>query len=127
MRKATLVFVIASLASVACGTDPHRVQRRILDAIVPTHAVAGDSIHISFNDDTGPCDTGARVETHERNDSLRLAVYSVPRDDGCIRGGAPGVVIQIPSQYNLPPHSHDFTVVFAEPDGRDFARDIKIP
>lgn len=127
MRRAFLVLLIVSVASVACETtSPQRVQRHIFDIVVPTQAAAGDSIRITFLDDGGPCDTGPRVDTHLANDTLRITASSIPKDASCILT-TPGVVTQLPFvYYALPPHPRDLTVVFAEPDGGDSVRTVTI-
>jgi hypothetical protein len=128
VRRACLVLLIASLASVACGTtSPQRVQRRIFNIVVPSQAAVGDSIRIAFLDDTGPCDTGPRVDTQLANDTLRIAVSSIPRDGSCMTA-FPGVLVtgQPFVYYALPPHPRDLTVVFAEPDGGDSVRTVTV-
>jgi len=118
---------MVSVASVACETtSPQRVERHIFDIVVPNFAAVGDSIRISFLDDTGPCDTGPRVDTLLANDTVRFAVSSIPKDGSCMTF-VPGVAIQEPFvYYALPPHPRDLTVVFAEPDGGDSVRTVTV-
>jgi hypothetical protein len=127
VRRACLVLLIVSVASVACETtSPQRVERHIFDIVVPSQAAVGDSIRVAFLDDTGPCDTGPRVDAHLANDTLRLAASSIPRDGSCMLA-FPGVVIARPFVYYvLPPHPRDLTVVFAEPDGGDSVRTVTV-
>jgi hypothetical protein len=127
VRRACLVLLIASIASVACETtSPQRVQRHIFGIVVPSQAAVGDSIRIAFLDDTGPCDTGPRVDTQLANDTLRFAVSSIPKDGSCMTF-TPGVAVQEPFvYYALPPHPRDLTVVFAEPDGGDSVRTVTV-
>ena len=80
-----------------------------------------DTIHISFQFNTNPCDTAVVVESQFEADGIRLGVSSVGTGRVC-----PIAVTQIyqpPFLYVVgPQHQAPFTVRFAEPGEADSVR-----
>jgi hypothetical protein len=82
-----------------------------------------DTIHISFQYNTSPCDTAVVVESQFESDGIRLGVSSVGTGDPCPI--AVTAVYRPPFLYVVGPfHQAPFTVRFAEPGEADSVRVI---
>ena len=82
-----------------------------------------DTIHISFQYNTSPCDTAVVVESQLESDGIRLGVSSVGTGDPCPI--AVTAIYRPPFLYVVGPlHQAPFTVRFAEPGEADSVRVI---
>jgi hypothetical protein len=82
-----------------------------------------DTIHISFQYSTSPCDTAVVLESQLESDGIRLGISSVGTNNPCPI--AVTAVFQPPFLYVVgPPHQVPFTVRFAEPGEADSVRAV---
>lgn len=131
MRKETyvLILLLGFMLVTACGqatSPPERHQATIYAIQTPQRAAIMDTIRVSFQYNTSPCDTAVVVESQFMSDGIRLGVSSV---------GLHGVCrIAVTQAYRppflyvvVPPHQAPFTVRFAEPGEADSVRAVAGP
>lgn len=127
MRANLVLLAITAFTGVAChdATSPEQRGERSIYAIqVPQRAAISDTIHISFEDGVGYCDTGVVVETQMMAAGVRFLVSSVPSAVEC----PPGIYPRSAYMYTvIPPHAAPFTVSFAEPGEADSVRFVAAP
>lgn len=121
-----LVLLSASVLGAACSdstSPPVRHQATIYAIQTSPRAAVMDTIHISFQYNTSPCDTAVVVESQLESDGIRLGVSSVGSGDPCPI--AVTAVYRPPFLYVVGPiHQAPFTVRFAEPGEADSVRVI---
>jgi hypothetical protein len=119
-----LVMLSASVLGAGCSdstSPPERHQATIYSIQTSPHAAATDTIHISFQYNTSPCDTAVVVESQLESDGIRLGVSSMGSSDPCLI--AVTSVYRPPFLYVVGPlHQVPFTVRFAEPGQADSVR-----
>ena len=120
------VLLSAFVLGTAChdSTSPLARQQATIYAIQTSpRAAVIDTIHISFQYRTSPCDTAVVVESQLESDGIRLGVSSVPTQIPCLI--AVTQILQLPFLYVVGPlHQAPFTVRFAEPGEADSVRVI---
>lgn len=125
-----IVATAAVLGALGCkdATAPAQTTLRELSQFrVPDSAAATDSIHISFAENTQPCDNNVTVSS-TMNDTGMTFSASVETHGACKTGYPPG--IYLPPVYSyvvVPPHPVPFTVEFAQPGGTDSVRVVRAP
>jgi hypothetical protein len=121
-----LVLLSACVLGAACSdstSPPVRHQARIFAIQTSPRAAVMDTIHISFQYSTSPCDTAVVLESQLESDGIRLGLSSVGTNDPCPI--AVTAVFQPPFLYVVGPlHQVPFTVRFAEPGEADSVRVI---
>ena len=124
-----LVLGSAFVLGTACHdttSPPQRRQVNIFAIQTPQRAAIMDTIHISFQYGSNPCDTAVVFESQLMSDGIRLGVSSVGTDRLCPI--AVTSVYQPPFLYVVGPfHQAPFTVRFAEPGEADSVRVVAAP
>jgi hypothetical protein len=123
-------YVLVLLSAFALGTScsdptspPVRHQARMFAIQTSPRAAVMDTIHISFQYSTSPCDTAVVLESQLESDGIRLGISSVGTNNPCPI--AVTAVFQPPFLYVVgPPHQVPFTVRFAEPGEADSVRSV---
>ena len=119
-----LVLLSASVLGAACSdstSPPVRHQARIFAIQTSPRAAVMDTIHISFQYSTSPCDTAVVLESQLESDGIRLGMSSIGTNEACPI--AVTAVFQPPFLYVVgPQHQVPFTVRFAEPGEADSLR-----
>jgi hypothetical protein len=119
-----LVLLSVVVFPTACsdGTGPpERHQATIFAIQTSPRATVTDTIHISFQFTTSPCDSNVVVESQFESDGIRLGVSSVGPSGVCPI--AVTSVFQPPFLYVVgPQHQVPFTIRFAEPGEADSVR-----
>jgi hypothetical protein len=124
-----IILLLGFMLVTACGeatSPPARRQATIYAIQTPQRAAMMDTIRISFQYNTNPCDTAVVFESQLMSDGIRLGVSSVGTDRVC-----PIAVTQVyrpPFLYVVgPPHQAPFTVRFAERGEADSVRVVAGP
>ncbi len=124
-----LVLLSAFVLVTACHdatSPPERHQATIFAIQTSQRAAIMDTIHISFQYGTNPCDTAVVFESQLMSDGIRLGVSSVGTGGVCPI--AVTAVYQPPFLYVVgPPHQAPFTIRFAEPGEADSVRVVAGP
>jgi hypothetical protein len=117
-----LLSVVVFPAACSDGTGPpERHQARIYAIQTSPRAAVTDTIHISFQFGTSPCDSAVVVESQFEPDGIRLGVSSVGPSEMCQI--AVTQIAQVPFLYVVGPwHQVPFTIRFAEPGEADSVR-----
>ena len=119
-----LVLVSATVLGAACSdstSPPVRHQATIFAIQTSPRAALMDTIHVSFQYSTSPCDTAVVLESQLESDGVRLGISSIGTNDPCPI--AVTAVYQPPFLYVVGPlHQVPFTVRFAEPGQADSVR-----
>jgi hypothetical protein len=125
--KESSVFVLLSVFAfcTACRdstSPPERHQAQIFAIQTSPRAAVTDTIHVSFQFSTSPCDSDVVVESQFEPDGIRLGVSSVgPRmcQIAITRALIPPFLYVVGPEHQTP-----FTVRFAEPGEADSVRVI---
>jgi hypothetical protein len=121
-----LVLLSTCVLGAACSdstSPPVRHQARIFAIQTSPRAAVMDTIHISFQYSTSPCDTAVVLESQLESDGIRLGMSSIGTNEACPI--AVTAVFQPPFLYVVgPPHQAPFTLRFAEPGEADSVRVI---
>ena len=121
-----LVLLSAFALGTSCSdaTSPaERHQATIFAIQTSPRAAVMDTIHISFQYSTSPCDTAVVLESQLESDGIRLGMSSIGTNEACPI--AVTAVLQPPFLYVVGPlHQVPFTVRFAEPGEADSVRVI---
>jgi hypothetical protein len=125
-KSYALVLLSAFVLGAACSdttSPPQRHQATIFAIKTSPRAAVTDTIHISFQYGTSPCDTAVVFQSEFESDGIRLGVSSVGSGGACPI--AVTAVFQPPFLYVVgPPHQAPFTVRFIEPGEADSVRVI---
>ena len=128
--KESFVLVLLSVVVLATAchdatSPPERHQAMIFAIQTSQRAAIMDTIHISFQYGTNPCDTAVVFESQLMSDGIRLGVSSV---GGGVCTIAVTAVNRPPFLYVVgPPHQAPFTIRFAEPGEADSVRVVAGP
>jgi hypothetical protein len=119
-----MLSVVVFPAACSDGTGPpERHQATIFAIQTSPRAAVMDTIHISFQFATSPCDSAVVVESQFESDGIRLGVSSVGPSGVCQIAVAQ--IFQPPFLYVVgPQHQVPFTIRFAEPGEADSVRVI---
>jgi hypothetical protein len=119
-----LLSAVALVAACSDSTSPAERHQALIYAIqTSSRAAVTDTIHISFQYNSSPCDTAVVVESQLQSDGIRLGVSSAGTNNPCPI--AVTSVYRPPFLYVVGPlHQTPFTVRFAEPGEADSVRVI---
>lgn len=125
-KKSYALFLLSAFVVGAACSDatspPERHQATIYAIQTSPRAAVMDTIHISFQFNTSPCDTAVVVESQLESDGIRLGVSSVGTSSPCPIAVATQIY-RPPFLYVVGPlHPVPFTVRFAEPGEADSVR-----
>jgi hypothetical protein len=85
-ESSVLVMLSASVLGAGCSdstSPPERHQATIYAIQTSPHAAVTDTIHISFQYNTSPCDTDVVLESQLESDGIRLGVSSMGSNEPC--------------------------------------------